>query len=509
MPTAIRYANTAGGISMETTANKRGMSRGAQVLAITSIATFLVSLDTSIVNVAFRDIVTHFGDDKRSLLSWIFSGYNIAYAAGLLTAGRFADVFGRKRSFMRGLAIFTIGSVLCGLAPSAFLLVVFRVVQAIGGAMLTPASLALVMPEFPVEKRAAAIGIWGAVGGLAAAFGPIIGGVLVDTFSWRSLFFINVPFCAAALYLGGRHLHESIDESAHRHIDIAAAVPAFVGVGLVVYGIVQSEEWGWVSSGVLGSFAVAVVLLSFFIYRCNGQQNPILDLSLFKLPFVVAANIGSIFFTLAFTAMFFTNTQWLQQVWGYSTSKSGMAFVPGPLTAAIIAAPAGRLAQRVGHARIAALGGLLLSVGTFGYSRFITVEPNYVTRVLPMLFITGAGIGFCISTLSSAASAYLPPTRFAMGSALQSTSRQIASAIGIAFATATLGPALAGLYGGRAMAAAKNVPFDVNAVDLHPFHVSWYAVSICAAMTAVTMLLLYRKPTDEQLAASSAVTFID
>ncbi|MFM8870601.1 MAG: MFS transporter, partial [Actinomycetota bacterium] len=153
------------------TLDPRTWGRGPQVLALTSIGTFLVSLDSSITTVAFRDIVGDFGESERQLLAWIFSGYNIAYAAGLLTAGRFADVYGRKKSFLRGLAIFSIGSVLCGFAPSAFVLVLARVLQAIGGAILAPASLALVLPEYPVEKRAAALGIWGAVGGLAAAVG--------------------------------------------------------------------------------------------------------------------------------------------------------------------------------------------------------------------------------------------------------------------------------------------------------------------------------------------------
>lgn len=486
----------------------RGISRGALALTITSIGTFLVALDSSITTVAFGEIVGYYGEGQRSLLSWIFSGYNIAYAAGLLTAGRYADVFGRKKSFVRGLAIFGIGSVLCGVAPSAALLVVARVLQAIGGAVLTPAALALVLPEFPVERRSAALGIWGAVGGLAAATGPIVGGVLVDTFGWRSLFFINIPFCILALWLAHRHLHESIDPTAHRHVDLVAALAAVVGVGLIVFGIVESERWGWLSAPIIGSFVVAAATLAAFVRRCSNSSNPLLDLSLLKMPFVVAANVATFIFGLGFFGMFFTNTQWLQQVWGYSTSGSGLAFVPGPLTAAILAAPAGRWAQRYGHSKVIGAGAALLGGGILAINLTVPVTPDYWRHFFPWVVITGAGVGLCISTLSSASSAYLPPTRFAMGSALSTTSRQIGGAVGVALVTASLGPTLGVLFGGRA-AAAQGAPFDIRQVDVSAFHRSWTMVSIAMVLCAVTMIALFRRPTDEQMRISAEVTFAD
>ncbi|MBU6202250.1 MAG: MFS transporter, partial [Acidobacteria bacterium] len=164
------------------------------------MAVFLVSLDLSIVVVARRTIEADLGGG--SILTWVFSAYAIAYAAALLTAGRFADVYGRKRSFLRGVAVFSVGSLLCGIAPNAWFLVLARVVQAIGGAQLSPASLALVLPEFPVERRTQAIAIWGAVGGLAAALGPSVGGVMVDTLGWRALFFVNIPFTLGTIAVG-------------------------------------------------------------------------------------------------------------------------------------------------------------------------------------------------------------------------------------------------------------------------------------------------------------------
>ena len=291
------------------------MSRAYQVLSITAIATFLVSLDTSIVVVARRAIEDDLG--HPTLLTWVFSGYNIAYAAGLLTAGRFADVNGRKRSFLRGLALFSIGSILCGFAPTSLLLVLARLVQAVGGAMLTPASLALVLPEFPVEKRTVAIGIWGAVGGLAAALGPCIGGVLVDWLDWRSLFFINVPFCAVTLYLGNKILHESKDPSATKHVDLIGTALGLPGVALVTLAVVQSGDWGYIDQRTIAAMAVGCILLGFFVKRCSTVDDPLLDLSLFKMPFVVAANLSGFFFSIGFLGMWMLQIQWLQVVWQY------------------------------------------------------------------------------------------------------------------------------------------------------------------------------------------------
>ena len=227
------------------------LSHAYRVLGLTSIATFLVSLDISIVVVAKRTIQ----DDLAagSLITWVFSGYAIAYAAALLTAGRFADVFGRKRTFIRGVLWFSVGSLLCGIAPNAWWLVAARVLQAFGGAQLTPASLAIVLPEFPVERRTQAIAIWGATGGLAAALGPSIGGVVVDTLGWRALFFINIPFTLATVVLAARVLREARDPSATRRVDYLGAVLGFSGVALVVLGISQSEVWGWADRGTLAA----------------------------------------------------------------------------------------------------------------------------------------------------------------------------------------------------------------------------------------------------------------
>ncbi|NDF55973.1 MAG: MFS transporter, partial [Proteobacteria bacterium] len=267
-------------------------------------------------------LLPEFYDGKvaTSTLTWVFSAYNIAYAAGLLTAGRLADAFGRKRAFLTGLSIFMVGSLLCAFAPSALMLVAARAVQAVGGAVLTPSSLALVLPEFPVEKRSAAIGIWGAVGAVAAASGPTIGGFLVDTFSWHAVFLVNVPLCLLALSVGVKLLRESRDETAPRTVDYLGAILAVFGVGLLTLMIVQSDEWGWATQRALLVFALALAFLVSFIIRCRVAAHPVLDLKLLKLPFVTAAAISGFGFTMGFFSLIFVNTQWLQTVWNYSPS---------------------------------------------------------------------------------------------------------------------------------------------------------------------------------------------
>ncbi len=459
----------------------KNWSRGAKVLALTSIGVMLVSLDISIVNVAFGSFVSEWPENRRTL-TWIFSAYNIAYAAGLLTAGRLADAFGRKRAFLSGLMIFMLGSILCAVSPTAIFMVIARVIQAVGGAILTPASLALVLPEFAIEKRSAAIGVWGAVGGISAASGPMVGGFLVDTFGWHSVFLVNVPFCLLAFVIGLKLLRESRDETAPRTVDYFGALLVVMGVGLLTLMIVQSDEWGWVSNRSLMIFAISFLLLGSFIWRCNQVAHPVLDLRLFKLPFVTAAAIGGFAFSMGFFSMIFVNTQWLQVVWGYSPSLSGIAGSPGPLAAAIVAAPAGKLANRIGHGKVVATGALIMSFGIGWMNFFITPEIHYWDFYFPTMVVTGIGVGLCISTISSSATAFLPQPRFAMGSALNNTSRQIGAALGIALVSSLL------------VAATKTDD------PTSGFHAAWTLMTGVILLSGVAMLTLFRRPTAEQLA---------
>lgn len=467
------------------------MRQAYRVLALTSIAVFLVSLDLSIVVVAKRTIDEDLGGG--SLLTWVFSAYAIAYAAALLTAGRFADVFGRKRSFLRGVLWFSFGSLLCGLAPTTWFLVIARVVQAFGGAQLSPASLALVLPEFPVEKRTQAIAIWGATGGLAAALGPSIGGILVDTLGWRWLFFVNIPFTLLTVFFGRRILRESKDPNAQRKVDYPSAALGFSGVALVVLGISQSEVWGWLDRGTLGALGAGILLCVAFALRCHRAAFPILDLRLFRLRFVLAANIAGVLFSMGFIGMWLLNTFWLQAVWGYSVAMSGLATMPGPTSAAFVAPFAGRYANRLGHSRVLFVGALLLALGTFGLNATIPDSPAYLTRYLPWMLITGVGVGLSISTLSSSATAFLKPTQFAMGSALNNTFRQVGTALGAALSLAIAAPALTRVEVARR--SGESV-LDVSKVEIHG---AWLMNAFIYLAAGVAMVAIFKRPTESQM----------
>lgn len=461
------------------------------MLALTAVSVFLVSLDLSIVVVAKRSIADDLGGG--SLLTWVFSAYAIAYAAALLTAGRFADVFGRKRSFLRGVLWFSLGSLLCGVAPSAWFLVVARIVQAFGGAQLSPASLALVLPEFPVEKRTQAIAIWGATGGIAAALGPSIGGVFVDWLGWRSLFFLNIPFTLTTVVIGRRLLRESKDPNAQRKVDYPSAMLGFSGVALVVLGISQSEVWGWLDPGTLIALVAGIALCAAFARRCHTSLNPILDLKLFRLRFVVAANVAGVLFSMGFIGMWLLNTFWLQAVWGYSVALSGLATMPGPATAALFAPFAGKYADRFGHSRVLFTGSLLLGLGTIGLNATIPDTPAYVTHYLPWMLITGAGVGLSISTLSSSATAFLKPTQLAMGSALNNTFRQVGTALGAALSLAIAAPTLARVESARR--AGESV-LDVSKVELHG---AWLMNAFIYLAAGIAMIAIFKRPTESQM----------
>jgi EmrB/QacA subfamily drug resistance transporter len=464
-------------------AYRRGVgriSRGTQVLALTSLGFLLTALDFTIVNVAFRDLKDDFGASAASLLPWTLSGYSIAFAAGLLTAGRMADTFGRKRAFLVGTAVFMVASIMCGLAQGPAWLIAARVAQAMGGALILPSATALVLPEFSMERRAWVMGIIGTIGAVAAATGPALGGLITTHLGWRWVFFVNTPFCVATLIFGSRLLIESRDPEAARMPDFVGAALAIGSVALLTLAIVQGDEWGWSSNAEIVVLVLAVVLGVTFVVRCRSATNPVLDLTLLKLRYVSSANVAVLLYSMGFYALFFTNVAWLQEVWGYSGQRSGLAIAPAPAVTTVSAALAGRLAKRVGPERIAvpACAGLAVSILVAG---LVYPVGSNLTMFVAWQCFQGLFYGLAIVSLSSCANAFLPSQRFAMGSALYSTGRQVGAALGVAIATA----------------------LQLTSNEVIGLRRCYVYCGIAIAGAGITIATTYRRPTEAQLAASA------
>jgi EmrB/QacA subfamily drug resistance transporter len=418
------------------------MERRWKVLIVTAVAVFMSFLDVTIVNVAFPDLERDFSEASRADLSWVLNGYNIVFAALLVPAGRVADLVGRRRMFFIGVWTFLGASVLAGVAGSPEMLVAARLLQAAGGAILVPTSLALLLPEFRPESRATAVAIWSATGAVAAALGPSLGGVLVDELGWRWVFFVNVPIGLAALVPARGLLRETRPLSGPLPDAVGTAL-LIVAVGALALGIVKGSEWGWESARVLGSLGLAVVLLPALLWRSARHRAPVIDLTLFRTRSFAVANVGMFVFSAGFYALLLAGVLFLTQVWGYSILEAGFAITPGPLMAALAAPPGGRLSDRYGQRVVAVPGALLFAAGAGLLALNMDSTPDYVAEYLPAQMLTGAGVGLSFAAWGSAAVAQLPPARFATGSAVLACVRQIGAVVGIAVLVAVLDGAAA------------------------------------------------------------------
>jgi EmrB/QacA subfamily drug resistance transporter len=414
------------------------MARRWQVLLVTSVGVFMTFLDVTIVNIAFPDIEASFPDSSLAQLSWILNAYAIVFAAALVPAGRLADRFGRRRFFFVGLLLFLAASVACGAAGSVELLIGARAVQALGGAMLVPASLALVLPEFPLERRATATALWGATGAVAAAVGPSLGGVLVDWQGWRSVFYVNLLIGLPVLVPARRLLRESREPQAALPDALGAALLAG-GVGALALAIVEGPDWGWSSARVVGAFVASAALLSLFVWRSSRHPAPVIELSLFRVRSFAVANVGGFVFALGFFALLLCNVLFLTGVWGYSILEAGVALTPGPLMAAVSAPIGGRLSDRFGQRPVAVPGGLIFAVGALLLALGVGEEPAYASEFLPAVLLTGTGVGLSFAAFGSAAVAELPRNRYATGGAIANCTRQIGAALGISTLIVVIG----------------------------------------------------------------------
>jgi len=413
-------------------------AKASMVMAVVSAGVIAANVDLFVVNVAFPAMAEDFGRTDLGALSWVLNAYAIVFAAALIPAGRFADRTSRKGGFLWGLALFTASSAACALAPGVGVLVAARVVQALGAALLVPTSLGLLLAAYPPERRAGAVRTWAGLGGVAAAVGPVVGGLLVEA-DWRWVFLINLPLGVVAFAMGMRHLPDDRPAAAQPIPDLLGAGLLVVAVGAVALALVKGPDWGWSSSDVLLAAAAALVGTVGVVVRSATHRSPVVEPALLQSPAYVAATTAALVFSVAFAAMLLSSVLWAQTQWGWSALKTGLAVAPGPAMVPLLAKLAGPLIGRWGAGRVAALGSLVFAAGTGWWAVAIDHSGNYAGAFLPGMLATGIGVGLVIPTLMAAAATTLPPERFATGSAVVNMARQIGSVLGIAALVAVLG----------------------------------------------------------------------
>lgn len=413
--------------------------RGPALLAICSAA-FLVFLDTTIVNIAFPDLRADFVDATADQLVWVLDGYFIAVAALLVPAGGIADFYGRRRLLVWGLAGFAATSLVCAIAPSWQVLAGARVMQGLAGAVLVPASMALLLDLYPEEQRATGVGLWGAAAALAAAVGPVLGGALVELAGWRWIFLVNLPLVAIAIWAGRRGLRESRDEAASGLPELLGSVLVAAALGLLALALVRGNDWGWTSAATLGALAGAAIATAGAVGRAARHPRPAIDLGLLRIRSFRLGTLGTALFAMAFFSMILGNILFLTEIWQYSVLHAGLAVAPGPLASTLVAAPAGRLADRLGHRAVIVPGTLFYAAGII-VLRLAPAGGDYLTDWLPGQLLSGVGIGLAFPALGAAAAQDVPVGQFASATAVTSAARQVGAVIGTAILVAFAGTA--------------------------------------------------------------------
>jgi EmrB/QacA subfamily drug resistance transporter len=408
------------------------MSRRWWTLVAVSLATFMTYLDNNVVNVAIPTI-------QRSLhlsvagLEWVVSSYLLVFAGLLLAGGRLADHYGRRRVFLVGLAIFTPASLAAGLAGNGTVLIASRAVQGLGAALLVPTTLAIILATFDnVRERTAAIGIWNAIGAMALAFGPLIGGFISQHLHWGWIFFINVPIGVITFVLAVATIRESRagrEGSAAGRLDIPGLAVSALMLFSLVYALIEGQDRGWTSPVILGAFTVAAASLALFLYVESRASHPMVALSMFRSRVFSGGTVTMMLWAFGVFGIYFFTAIYLQNILGFSPTEAGLAFVPMALAIALFSGLAGPVAARLGTARTVAGGMLIMAVGLYLITRL--GRGAVFGDLMPGFLLFGAGAGLMNVPLTNAILHAMPPDRSGIASALLNASREVAGLLGI------------------------------------------------------------------------------
>ena len=410
--------------------NRRWFTLGAVAFSL-----FMIMLDNTIVNVALPSIQRSL-EANLSQLEWIVNAYVLTFAVLLLSGGKLADLLGRRRIFLLGLALFTGMSLACGLAGSASELIAFRALQGAGAALMLPATLAIISATFPPSQRGLAFGIWAGVSAMALAIGPLAGGLLTEHISWGWIFFVNVPIGALGILTGLIVIAETRDTSAERTLDLPGLLVSGATVFALTVALVEANGYGWTSPAILGLFAGAAAGLGLFVWIELRRRAPMLDLSLFRSATFAGANIVAFLVTLAMFGVFFFMSLFVQQVLGYSPVQAGAIFLPMTLLIVVVAPVAGRTSDRIGSRWLMAGGLSLLGLSLLLFSRLGGGSGFW--DMLPGLSVGGVGIATVMTPMTAAAMGSVPVAKAGVSSGVLNTFRQIGGAMGIAVLGAIL-----------------------------------------------------------------------
>ena len=467
--------------------NRRWWTLGA-----VSFALFMIMLDNTIVNVALPSI----GRGLRigvSQLEWVVNAYTLSFAVLMLTGGRVADLYGRRFVFALGLALFTLSSLACGLAPNAAVLIAARSFQGAGGALMLPATLSIITAAFPAEERGTAIGIWAGVSGSALAVGPLLGGLLTEHVGWSWIFFVNVPIGLVALGAAFLLIVETRAGEGERRLDLTGLVSSAAGLLALVYALIEANSYGWSSGTILLLFAAAILLLGGFVVLERRLPHAMLDLRLFGNRTFGGANIAALLVSLAMFGIFFFVSLYMQNILGYTPVHTGVIFLPMTVLVVVSAPLAGKATDLIGARWPISIGMLLLGAGLLSFSR-LGAHASF-TDLLPGMLIGGLGTGTAMGPMTTAALSTAPVDEAGVVSGVITTSRQVGGALGIAVM-------------GAIVAAAETLPKSDPRFGLQFVHGFQHALEAGAAITlagALVSAVLVRRQATSTVTETPAV----
>jgi EmrB/QacA subfamily drug resistance transporter len=472
------------------------------ILVLVCVAQFMVILDATIVNVALPSIQHGLGFSTSSL-QWVVNSYTLVFGGFLLLGGRAADLFGRQRLFVAGVAIFTAASLMNGLASSSEMLIIGRALQGLGAALVSPAALAIVTTTFAEgRERAKALGVWSAIAAGGGAVGLVLGGLLTETLSWRWVFFINVPIGLAAIAFAFRYIANSLADDEAETADVAGAVSVTGGLLVLVYAIVKAQDYGWSSGRTIGLFAVAIALLGAFLVIEHRSKAPLIRLGIFRLRSLATANVAMLLVASAMYASFFFISLYVQEILGYGPLEAGLAFLPFTAGIVIGAGAAQQLIRRIGVRSVATIGLTLATIGILIYTR-TTLDGTYVSQILPAVIVMSIGMGLTFMPVTLLATTGIATEDAGLASGLFNTSQQVGGALGLAvlstIAVSHTTSVLDGLGGSAS-------PTDRAQALVDGFHWAFVAGAGLMALALVLILGLIRREDTERINVDEPVT---